>query len=180
MLSKIEASSKISYLPKELSHLQIKIHTPNALGKPDHLEVLYWGKPAFSHSFEIIEMSQNKIPVLIGRNLIAKQGIVVNNIAHTFDENEEIIFKDEYIPNVSKACSEREYEALMDKMSVYLEANSNIDIDKLCPLKEAVVYLKTAPNQVAFTRQYPIAYALQPVVREQINKRAKDKTIRLQ
>jgi hypothetical protein len=151
-------------------------------GKTRPLEVLYRGKPVFSHSFEIIEMPQNKIPVLIGRDLIAKLGIIVNNIAHTFDEKEEIIFEDyidedEYIPNVSKACSEEEYKAFMDKMSVYLEANSNIDIHKLCPLKEAVVYLKTPPNQVAFTRQYPIAYALQPVIREQINKWAKDKKI---
>ena len=55
--------------------------------------------------------------------------------------------------------------------------NGNINIHNLCPLKEAVVHLKTPPNQYAHTRQYPVAYALQPVVREQIKKWEEDKTI---
>lgn len=152
------------------------------IGKTKPLEVKYRGKPTFEHSFEIIEMPQNKIPILIGRDLIPKLGIKIENIAHTFEEQEEIIFEDkvdteEYMPNVSKACSDEEYEAFMQRMAIYLEANSNINIHELCPLKEAVVHLKTPPNQVAFTRQYPIAYALQPVVHEQINKWAKDRTI---
>jgi hypothetical protein len=96
-------------------------------------------------------MPQKKIPILIRRDLIPKLGIVVQNIAYTFDEQEEILFEDtvnteEYIPNISKACSEEEYEAFMKRMAPYLEVNSNINIHELGPLKEAVVHLKTPPN----------------------------------
>jgi transposase InsO family protein len=151
-------------------------------GKTKPLEIRYRGRPTFEHSFEIIEMSQSKIPILIGRDLIPKLGIVIENIAYTFEDQEKITFEDqvdeeEYIPNVSKACSEKEYKAFMTNMAPYLEANSKINLQELCPSKEAVVYLNTPPNKTVQIKQYPIAYSLRPVVREQIEKWAKDRTI---
>jgi len=152
------------------------------IGKTKPLEVKYKGKEPFHHRFEIIEMSDTKIPILIGRDLIPKLGIYIENIAYNFDEKEEIIYNDSvddslYKPNESKACSDAEYDAFMNKMKPYLEANKNINVHELCPLKEAIVHLKTPPNQVSFTRPYPVAYALLPVVREQIKKWHEDKTI---
>ena len=152
------------------------------MGQTKSLEVKYRGKPTFSHAFEIIEMqSKNKIPFLINRDLIPKLGIQIHNLAYNFDEHKEIIYADtidheKYIPNVTKACADQEYRDFMERMKPYLEANANIDIHNLCPLKEAV-YLKTPPNQYAYPRQYPIAYALQPIVHEQIKKWLDDKTI---
>lgn len=83
-------------------------------GKTRPLEVKYRGKEAFYHRFEIIEMNDAKIPILIGRDLINKLGIYIENIAYNFDEKEEVIYNDTvddslYVPNESKACSETEY-----------------------------------------------------------------------
>ncbi|KAI9309783.1 hypothetical protein BX666DRAFT_2034074 [Dichotomocladium elegans] len=71
----------------------------------------------------------------------------------------------------------REYEDFMKVLQPYIKANAEINLHNLCPIPEAIVHLKTAPNAVAYTRQYPVAYALQPVVREQIQKWADDRTI---
>ena len=153
------------------------------IGQTKPLEVSYKGKPSFTHAFEILEMHErSNIPFLIGRDLIPLLGIRVENLAYNFDEQEETVYEDTvnqelYIPNKSKACSDEEYEAFMERMEPYLTANKNIDIHELCPLKEAKVYLKTPPNEYAYTRQYPIANALQPVVRAQIKKWLDDKTI---
>ena len=161
----------------------VKGSTAQRIGQTKKLEISYKGKPTFDHAFEIIEMhNKNKTPLLIGRDLIPKLGIQVMNLAYTFDEQEEIIYDDEideskYIPNVTKACSEKEYLQFMEKMEPYLKENSNINVHNLCPLKEATVYLKTPPNTYAHTRQYPVAYALQPVVQDQIKKWLSDKTI---
>ncbi|KAG2191693.1 hypothetical protein INT47_006691 [Mucor saturninus] len=170
----IPAQGTLSGVDKNSSFMRI--------GKTNPLEVSYKGRPIFKHKFEIVEMATTTIPILIGRDLIPKLGIYIENIAYNFDEQEEIIYNDTvddtmYKPNITKACSEDEYEIFMERMKPYLEANNNINIHELCPRDEAVVYLKTPPNQTAFTRPYPIAYALLPVVREQIQKWLDDKTI---
>lgn len=147
----------------------------NRTGKTQPLEVKYRGRTPFNHSFEVVDMPIKKLPILIGRDLIPKLGISIDNIAYSFEDQEKIVYEDtvnheQYIPNVSKACSDEEYEQFMQALEPYLEDNKNINIHNLCPLKEAVVYLDTPPDKVVKIRQYPIAFALQPVVREQIKK----------
>jgi hypothetical protein len=156
--------------------------TAQRTGKTQPLKIEYKGKVAFNHSFEIVEMPEKKLPILIGRDLIPKLGITIEGIAYNFENNEDITFDDtvnheKYIPNVSKACSEKEYMEFVKDLEPYMKANGEINVHDLCPLPEAVVYLKTPPGEFAFTRQYPVAYSLQPVVREQIKKWANDKTI---
>ncbi|OBZ81189.1 Retrovirus-related Pol polyprotein from transposon opus, partial [Choanephora cucurbitarum] len=152
------------------------------IGRTQPLEIRYRGKPVFLHSFEVMAMRPTRPALLVGKDLAPKLGITVSNLAHTFDDQEDISFadtvdEDKYKPNVTRACSQEEYEAFMTEMQPYLDANANINIHDLCPLKKAVVYLKTPPNKIAFTSQYPIAYELLPVVREQITKWEKDITI---
>ncbi|KAG2230137.1 hypothetical protein INT48_001479 [Thamnidium elegans] len=172
----IPAEGRLSFVIKDAFAMRI--------GKTKPLEVNYRGKDVFHHSFEIVEMPDNKIPILIGRDLIPKLGIYIENIAYNFNEKEEVIYNESvddtlYKPNESKACSEKEYEAFMESMKPYLKANENINVHELCPLKEAVVYLNTPPHQTSFSRPYPIAYSLLPVVREQIKKWLDDRTIEL-
>lgn len=59
-------------------------------GKTRPLEVKYRGREAFHHCFEIIEMNDAKIPILIGRDLINKLGIYIENIAYNFDEKKKL------------------------------------------------------------------------------------------
>jgi hypothetical protein len=156
--------------------------TVERTGKTQPLTVNYKGKPSFTHSFEVVEMPEERLPLLIGRDLLPKLGITYEGIAYNFNEVEEIIFADsvnhqQYVPNVSKACTDKEYEEFMKELEPYFKRNNEIDIKELCPLKEALVYLKTKPGEVANAKQYPVAYALQPVVREQIKKWSDDRTI---
>ena len=154
------------------------------IGKTQPLEIEYSGKLTLKHSFEIIEMdpSESKTSVILGRDLLPKLGIELHNLAHTFKDNEisideSIYAEEELIPNVSKAGNESEHKAFMDSLKDCLQANSEINVHELCPLEEAVIYLNTTPGKVAFTRQYPIAYSLQTVVQEQIEKWLADRTI---
>lgn len=152
------------------------------IGQTKPLEVLYRGRRPFNHKFEIVEMKDNSIPILLGRDITHKLGIRVENVAHSFEDVEQITYDDSvdnetYIPNVTLACSEKEYTEFMKYMEPYIKDNQSINIHELCPLKEAKVYLRTKPNEFAFARQYPIAYSLQGVVRDQIKKWLDDKTI---
>lgn len=172
----IPAQGRLSFVNKDSFAMRI--------GQTKPLAINYRGKNTFYHSFEIVEMPDAKIPILIGRDLIPKLGIYIENIAYNFDEKEEVIYNDSvddtlYKPNETKACSELEYEAFMEIMRPYLEANQNINVHELCPLKEAIVYLNTPPHQTSFSRPYPIAYALLPVVREQIKKWLCDQTVEI-
>ncbi|OBZ88056.1 hypothetical protein A0J61_03897, partial [Choanephora cucurbitarum] len=120
--------------------------------------------------------------LLVGKSLAPKLGITIPYLAYTFDEQEEValtnsVDDDEYISDVNRACLQQEYELSMREMQSYLNENKNITLNELCLLKEAVVYLKTPPNKMAFTRQHLIVYDLILVIREQIAKWLKDETI---
>jgi hypothetical protein len=170
----IPSTGKFSFIDRSV--------TVERTGKTQPLTVDYKGKPSFTHSFEVVEMPEERLPLLIGRDLLPKLGIIYEGIAYNFNEIEEIIFDDsvnhqQYVPNVSKACTETEYEEFMKELEPYFKRNSDINIKELCPLKEALVHLKTKSGEVANAKQYPVAYALQPVVREQIKKWSDDRTI---
>lgn len=146
----IPTQGTLSFVKKDSSCMRI--------GKTKLLEVVYRGRKPFLHSFEIIEMPNAHIPILLGRDLIPKLGIQITNTAHTFEEEEKIIFEDSidedvYIPNVTNACTEEEYDEFMKSMERYIKDNQNINIHELCPLEEAKVYLNTKPNAVAYARQ---------------------------
>jgi hypothetical protein len=170
----IPSTGKFSFIDRNV--------TVERTGKTQALSVSYKGKPTFTHSFEVVEMPEERLPLLIGRDLLPQLGITYEGIAYNFNEVEETIFDDsvnhdKYIPNVSKACSDSEYDEFMQYLELYFQANKEINIQELCPLNEALVHLKTKAGEVANTKQYPVAYALQPVVREQIKKWYEDRTI---
>jgi hypothetical protein len=127
-------------------------------------------------------MPEERLPLLIGRDLLPQLGITYEGIAYNFNEVEETTFDDtvnheKYVPNVSKACSDSECDEFIQYLEPYFQANKEINIQELCLLDEALVHLKTKNRAVANMKQYPVAYALQPVVREQIKKWYEDRTI---
>ncbi|KAG2191617.1 hypothetical protein INT47_011530 [Mucor saturninus] len=90
----IPAVGQLSMLQKDASCMRI--------GTTQPLEVNYRGRPTFHHKFEIVEMSTSTTPILIGRDLTTKLGIRIENIAHNFDEKEEVIYNDTVDDTISK------------------------------------------------------------------------------
>jgi hypothetical protein len=81
------------------------------------------------------------------------------------------------IPNESPVGTEAEREKLLSALTPYLEENESIPKDSFCTVPESVIELDTPPGVSSFRRQYPLPHAMEPIIKETVDKWLADGTI---
>lgn len=154
------------------------------IGYTKDVPVEYNGKH-FVHTFEILELPDTDVPIVVGMDILTKMGIGITGLTsawpnmHASSDNvaETVVDPDPVEPNNSPAGTQEEQDAFHDAIQPLILANKQIPKTSFCTLQESIVSLDTGKHKPVNRRQYPIAHALQPVLAETIDQWLQDGTI---
>ena len=146
------------------------------IGYVKDVQVEYNGKK-FVHTFEILDLPDADIPIVVGMDILTKMGIGITGLTsawpnmHASSNNvaETVIDPDPIEPNNSPAGTQEQQDIFYNAIQPLILANKQIPKTSFCTLPESVVYLDTSDHKPVYRRQYPIAQTLQPVLQEIID-----------
>ena len=148
------------------------------IGMTDTIMITCGGR-TIHHQCEVLNLSDG-IDMLIGRDILSRFGIAISGLptgiemAERLPEpepDERLTIKPLVLPE-SELTAEFNIarENFMKEIRDALEENQRIPLDSFCMLPESVMYLHTPKGKYAFRRQYPIPFALEPIVDKAVQK----------
>jgi hypothetical protein len=170
-------SGSYNFLSHENSAKRIGITVP--------LEIKYANGIKFKHSFEVMNFNQGfEFDILLGTDILPKMNIGLTGVAFRIKDDhahsdaalsDKAIFDNlniesekKHEPDNSPAGTPEQRAEFMSIIKESLEINQSIPMTSSCPLPESIVHLPTKEGATAYRRQYPIPYALRPVLDKQI------------
>jgi hypothetical protein len=176
--------NKVHKLPGSYNFLSHQ-NTAKRIGITDPLEIKYANGIKFKHSFEVMNFNDGfEFDILLGTDILPKMNIGLTGVAFRIKDDhahsdaalsDEAIFENlniererKHEPDNSPAGTPEQRAEFMSIIKESLEINQSIPITSSCPLPESIVRLPTKEGATAYRRQYPIPYALRPVLDKQI------------
>jgi transposase InsO family protein len=115
-----------------------------------------------------MELEDETLPVIIGRDLMSRLGIVVDGLLSEFPPLPATP-TDVQLPRCTEAEDDRMDPALWPAaVKEAMARNQAIPKGAKCPLPQAVIHLPTPPGTTAFKRQFALPRDYQHVVDEQV------------
>lgn len=178
---KVDKINKLSGSFNFLSHN----NSAKRIGITFPLEVKYANGIKFKHSFEVMNFNEGfEFDILLGTDILPKLNIGLTGVAFRIKddhahsdaalsneaiyENLNIEHQKKHEPDNSPAGTSEQRAEFMSIIKESLEINQSIPVTSSCPLPESIVYLPTKEGATAYRRQYPIPYALRPVLDKQV------------
>ncbi|SAL97386.1 hypothetical protein [Absidia glauca] len=172
--------NNIKILPSQGSVITaIGNRTMKRTGCTEPLKVTH-GNRVVQHSFDVLDMSGDT-QVCVGYDLFNKIGMYIGGMATSYYppviDTEE---SDDELPRAdsSPVGTAVERARMMKVIAPLIQANQDVPKDSFCTMEESVIYLDTPPGQTAFRRQYPIPFALRPVVDQAIAEWIRNGTVK--
>ena len=157
------------------------------MGTTDLLQVKYINGISFKHKFDVMKFNSGfDFDVLLGEDILDKLNISLTGVAYRLDaenesdidnaivedaqifENANIEAVTKYEPDNSPAGTPEQREKFFKTISEVLKKNREIPITSSCTMEESIIYLPTKEGATAYRRQYPIPFALRPVLDKQV------------
>ncbi|KAG0162196.1 hypothetical protein DFQ30_002752 [Apophysomyces sp. BC1015] len=137
------------------------------------LEIKHNGH-SIRHAFEVMALAEG-VEVSVGTDIMTELGIGMTGLTLSWDKRQLKLEQKEdphtiIVPNDSPVGTEAEREKLMLALTPYIDANKSIPKDSFCTVPESVIELDTPEGVTSFHGQHPLPYAMEPLIKETIDK----------
>ncbi|KAG0183808.1 hypothetical protein DFQ28_000863, partial [Apophysomyces sp. BC1034] len=133
---------------------------------------LYYNGKLLSHSFKVMNVSSD-INCIISTDLMPALGIYLGGLMpswYTVTTTQNMGDLSKFEPNNSPAGTPEERARFEQAIQPMIEANTKIPLTSFCTIPRSIVRLDTPVGVTVYHRQYPLAFKLQMVMDQQIQK----------